>query len=63
MNFEGKEEEVEAPISDINIEYYKPLIQPHKLIQQLSPSKEVIEFVQQTREQIRNILSGMEKRK
>ena len=49
MNFEEKEGEFEPQISDVNIEYYKPLIQPNKLIQKLSPTKEIIEFVKQTR--------------
>jgi 3-deoxy-7-phosphoheptulonate synthase len=63
MTLEGKEEEFEEKISDINIDYYKQLIRPHKLIEQLSPTPEVINFVQDTRTQIRNILSGQDYRK
>ena len=63
MNFEEKEGEFEPQISDVNIEYYKPLIQPNKLIQKLSPTKEIIEFVKQTREQIKDILLGKDNRK
>ena len=61
MNLE--EEEFDEKISDINIDYYKKLILPNKLIEQLYPTPEVINFVNDTRTQIKNILSGKDSRK
>lgn len=63
MNTEGKVEEHREQINDINIEYYKQLIKPDILIEKLSPTIEITNFVTHTRNQIKNILDGTDSRK